>query len=180
MAEGTFMSARMRLTIVGVLSSMALLARPAVVEASVAITVPATVNLGSGPTGAGTRSAQLDTVQVTATGILNVLLPSFTATVSSTTFTTGAGTAAQTVPKASISYWSGPVTASTGSQTAVPGQLTSLLAQDLSVPRTAFASSGSVLTVTTITTSWKPTLVVAIPAAAVAGTYTATITHSVA
>jgi hypothetical protein len=142
--------------------------------ATLGITVPATVNLGAAPTGAGTLSAQMGTITVTASGLV---APTFTATVSTTTFTTGTGQPAQTVPAASIFYWSGPVTASTGLQTAVPGQLTALQAQALSSPLTAFSSSGAVLT---ITTSWDPTIVVHIPAAVVAGTYTGTITHSVA
>ncbi len=148
-----------------------------VAEASVSITVPASVNLGTSPTGAGTLTAQLGTIQVTAVGVAGVLLPSFTAMVSSTTFTTGGKTASETIGKTSVAYWSGPVTASSGLQTAVPGQATALLKQDLSISRTAFSSSGTVLT---ITTSWNPTIVITIPAAAVAGTYTGTITHSVA
>ncbi len=116
----------------------------------------------------------MGTVTVTASGLV---APSFTATVSSSNFTTGTGTPAETVLRASISYWSGPATASSGAQTAVPGQLTALQAQALSAPRTAFTSTGLVLS---ISTSWNPTIVVSIPAAAVAGSYTGTITHSVA
>jgi len=164
------------LAIVAALSASIILATPSVAGADVAITVPAVVNLGAAPTGAGKLSAQLGTVKVTATGVVG-LLASFTATVSSTNFSTGTGTTAETVPKTSVSYWSGPMTASSGDQAAVPGQLTALQALSLSGPRTAFASSGTVLT---ITASWNPTIVVSIPAAAVAGSYTGTITHSVA
>ena len=171
------MTARRRAAIAAALCGFAILATPSVAGADVAITVPATVNLGAAPTGAGQLSAQLGTVKVTATGVLGLLLPSFTATVSSTNFTTGGRTTAETVPKSSVSYWSGPTTASSGAQTAVPGQLTALQALPLSTSLTAFASSGTVLT---ITTSWNPTIVVNIPAAAVAGSYTGTITHSVA
>jgi hypothetical protein len=49
--------------------------------------------------------------------------------------------------------------------------------QSLSVSRTAFRSTGLVLS---ISTSWNPTIVIDIPDAAVAGTYSGTITHSVA
>jgi len=145
-------------------------------HAAVAITVPSSVNLGSVPTGTSSLSLQLGTVTATATGVL-FLLPSFTASVSSTSFRTGAGGTSETIATSSISYWSGPATATTGAQTPVPGQAVAGLAQNLSVSRTAFSSSGLVLS---ITTSWNPTIVVAIPAAAVAGTYTGTITHSVA
>lgn len=159
---------------IGLVGGLVLLATPSAAGAALAISVPSTANLGSAPTGAGARSAQLGTVTVTASGLV---LPSFTATVSATNFTTGGATAAETVAKASISYWSGPVTASSGAQSPVPGQLTALQAQALSVPRTAFASTGLVLS---ISTSWNPTIVINIPAAIVAGTYTGTITHSVA
>jgi len=168
------MTVRRRLALSAILSGFIILATPSLAAAALAITVPSSAGLGTVPTGAGTRSAQLGTVEVTASGLV---APSYTAQVSSTTFTTGGQSVAETIPKASISYWSGPVTTSTGLQTAVPGQLTALQAQALSTTRTAFSSTGLVLS---ITTSWNPTIIVAIPAAAVAGTYTGTITHSVA
>jgi len=160
--------------VVGI-AAFLVLATPALAHA-VAITVPSSSNLGSVPSGTASFSARLGTVTASDDGSL-LLLPSFTASVTATNFTTGAGSVAETVPKASISYWSGPVTASTGSQTAVPGQLTALQAVTLSQSRTAFSSSGLVLS---ISTSWNPTIVINIPAAAIAGTYTGTITHSVA
>lgn len=168
--------ARRRLLVAGTLSGLGSLMAPSGADAAVSITVPTSAQIGTVASGSTTLSAQLGTVKVTASGAL-LLFPSFTATVTSTTFTTGGATAAETIPKASISYWSGPVTASSGSQTAVPGQLTALQAVPLSAPRTAFASTGTVLT---ITTSWNPTIVITIPPTAVAGTYTGTITHSAA
>jgi hypothetical protein len=162
------------MAIAGGLSVLALFATQSPAGAALAITVAGTVDLGTAPTGAGTRSAQLGTVRVTASGLV---VPSFVAMVASTDFTTGAGTAPETISKASISYWSGPVTASSGLQTAVPGQLTAVQAQPLSSSRTAFSSTGLVLS---ISTSWNPTVVVSVPAAAIAGPYTGTITHSVA
>ncbi|MGH9155496.1 MAG: hypothetical protein ACRD1K_06615 [Acidimicrobiales bacterium] len=173
MTEGVFGRARRRLTSVGILGGFVVLALPAAAGAA-SISVPGTVNLGSVPTGAGTLSAQMGTVTATASGIV---LPSFVATVSSTDFTTGGGSSAQTIAKASISYWSGPVTASIGAQTPLPGQLTALQKVSLSTSREAFRSSGLVLS---MSTSWNPTIVITIPAAVVAGTYTGTITHSVA
>lgn len=159
--------------VVGI-AAFVVVATPSLAQAALAITVPAsTVNLGSVPTGTSSLSAQLGTVTVTA----SVVPLTWVATVSSTNFTTGSATTAETVAKASISYWSGPVTASSGVGVRTPGQLTALLAQSLSVPRTAFSLSVSLVSTST---SWNPTIVVAIPAAAVAGTYTGTITHSVA
>ncbi|MGH9128923.1 MAG: hypothetical protein ACRD0E_08355 [Acidimicrobiales bacterium] len=163
---------------VGLLVGLVVLATPSVAAATVSISVPTTANLGSAPTGGGTLSAQLGAVTVSATGVLGLLLPSFTATVSSTSFATGGGSTAETIPAASIFYWSGPATATAGLQTPVPGQLTANLAQSLSSsPVTAFKSSGTVLS---ITTTWDPTIVVHIPAAVVAGTYVGTITQSAA
>ncbi|MEU9047606.1 MULTISPECIES: hypothetical protein [unclassified Kitasatospora] len=60
--------------------------------------------------------------------------------------------------------------------TVTPGESSASAAQSLSSSRTAFASTGS----GNNSTSWAPTLVVNVPAAAVRGTYTATVTHSVA
>lgn len=156
---------------------LAILANPSIATA-LAITVPTTVvDLGSVPSGTLSISHNLGAVSVTATGILGLLLPSFNASVSTTTFTTGAGAPSQTIPTSAISYWSGPTTSTTGLQTAVPGQVDAAHAVSLSAGAPAFSSSGLVLT---ITTTWNPTIVIAIPAAAVAGTYTGTITHSVA
>jgi hypothetical protein len=142
------------------------------------ISAPASKNLGSVPTGTSTFSAQLGTVTASASGILG-LAPSFTATVSATVFRTGAGGPSQTISKASILYWSGPATAFSGALLGgfTPGQASASLSQDLSVPRVAFA--GAALA-GTISASWSPTIVINLPAAAVAGTYSGTITHSVA
>ena len=139
-------------------------------HAALAITVPASVSLGSVPSGTGTVSGQLGSVTVTASGLV---APSFVATVSTTTFT---GPGGQTIPSSSISYWSGPATAAL-LQNATPGQASAAQAQNLSVSRQAFSSTGLALS---ITTAWNPTIVITIPVAAVAGTYTGTITHSVA
>lgn len=142
------------------------------------ISVPPPKNLGSVPTGTSTFSAQLGTVTASASGILGVA-PSFTATVSATVFRTGGGGPSETVAKASIRYWSGPATAFSGALVGgfTAGQPTAALAQDLSVARVAF--SGSALA-GTISASWNPTIVINLPASAVAGSYSGTITHSVA
>lgn len=154
-------------------ATLLVLVTPSLAHAALAITVPSAQNFGSVASGTSSFSQQLGTVTVTASGLI---LPSFTATVSATNFTTGAGGAAQTINKSSISYWSGPATVAL-LQNATPGQATAAQAQSLSSSRTAFSSTGLVLS---ITTAWNPTIVVAIPAAAVAGTYSGTITHSVA
>jgi large repetitive protein len=139
-----------------------------------AITAPPSAALPSASPG-GTSSAQLGTV--TVTDQRGLATSSWTATVTATTFVTGAGAPAQTIPLTQITYWSGPVTSITGSGTFTPGQANAAAAVNLTVPRTAFTlTSGSPANSAT----WNPTLSVSIPAAAVAGTYIATITHSVA
>ena len=139
------------------------------------ISAPATADLGSAATNAGTLSGSLGTV--TVTDQRGALLATWTAAVSSTDFTTGGATAAETIAASDVSYWSGLATTTSGTVVAVPGQLTALLAQDLGTERTAFATTAAV---GNNSVSWSPTVVVNIPAAAVAGTYTGTITHSVA
>ena len=134
-----------------------------------------TVNLGSAATGASTVSAQLGTV--TVTDARGALAGSWTATASSTDFTTGGATADETVTKGNIYYWSGAATASSGTAVFTPGQLLVANETALSSAKTAFSASAIV---GNDSASWNPTIDVHIPAAAVAGTYTGTITHSVA
>lgn len=144
-------------------------------RAALSITTPPTASLGSKATGAGTLGVQLGTVTVTVTGLIGV----WTATVSSTDCTTGGATANETISHSVLSYWSGPATASTGSiSLSTPGQATAAQAQSLSTSRTAF--SATVISLLVGTLSWRPTLSLAVPAQAVAGTYTCTLTHSVA
>ena len=161
--------------IAGGMTALLLLATVSAAGAAVAITVPSSKNLGTTATGSARLSAQLGSVSVTASGLV---APSFTATVSTTVFVTGSGGTNQTIGKASIRYWSGPATSVTGLLGGgTPGQPTAATAQDLSVSRTAFSGQGTLLS---ISATWNPTLIVDIPAGAVAGTYTGTITHSVA
>ena len=141
---------------------------------ALAISVPASVALGSGNPGASI-SAQLGAVTVTDTRAL--LTATWTTTVTTSSFTTGGATTPETIPITAISYWSGAATSTTGSGTFTPGQANAGAAAVLSTGRTAFALTGGV---GNNTASWNPTIVIAVPAAAVNGTYTGTITHSVA
>ena len=138
------------------------------------ITVPSSAALPSVSPG-GTTSAQLGTV--TVNDFRGMATASWTATVTATTFVTGGATAPETIPLTRITYWSGPATVTTGTGTFTPGQASPAAAVNLTVPRTAFTlTAGSSVN----SASWNPTLSVSVPAAALAGTYTATITHSVA
>lgn len=142
---------------------------------ALAITAPASANLGSAATGSSTASAQLGAVSVSDGR--GALLGSWTGSVSSTDFTTGGNTANETIAKASVDYWSGAATASSGVGVFTPGQLTALLKTTLSTGRTAFAAA-SVVGNNSVT--WNPTVIINVPSAAVAGTYSGTITHSIA
>jgi len=143
---------------------------------SLSITVPGTtVNLGSVSVAASSVTGQLGTVTVSdGRGLLS---GSWTSTALSSKFTTGGATAAETILATNVSYWSGAATATSGVGTLLGSQLTSGLAVVISAAQTAF-TGGSL--VGNNSASWNPTLVVAIPAAAVVGTYTGTVTHTVA
>lgn len=148
---------------------------PAQQGGSLSISAPAASTLSSGPTGSGSLSAQLGAV--TVTDGRDAINSSWTATVAASSFTTGDATAAETIARSNVSYWSGPATATSGIGALTPGQLTAIDSAELSVPRTAFSGAGAVGN-TEVT--WNPTVDVTIPASAVAGSYTGSITHSVA
>ena len=140
-----------------------------------AITPPASANLGSVATGTANTSAQLGSISISDGR--GALLGTWTSSVSSTDFTTGGATSNETIAKAQADYWSGAATATTGVGTFTPGQANVGAKQALSASRTAFSASS---VVGNNTATWNPTVIVTIPAAAVAGVYTGTITHSVA
>ncbi len=139
------------------------------------ITVPVSVNLGVGTPG-GSLTRTLGVVEVRdVRGPVNP--NTWVATVSASVFVTGAGGPQRTIAPARISYWSGPATRSTGGGVLVPGQPTQAQAVTLDVTRQAFRkTSGN----GNNEVRWSPSIRVAIPAGIVAGTYSGTITHSVA
>ncbi|GAB3149162.1 hypothetical protein GCM10027290_34890 [Micromonospora sonneratiae] len=145
-----------------------------VATSNLVIHVPASASLGSGFPGS-TISGQLGTVQVVdSRAFLNA---TWTASVTSTSFTTGDRSPAETISNHEVDYWSGLPTAVTGLGNVIPGQPTAADAQSLDVPRTAYSkTTGS----GDNSVSWNPTLVIGIPAVAVGGLYSGTVTHSVA
>ncbi len=176
------------LTSAGVGALMVILAAPAVaaptadtivtfsVEAgSLDIVAPAgPIDLGSAPPG-GTLTGQIGPVSVSDTrgGADSV----WTATVFATDFTD----AALTIPFASVEYWSGPVTATTGGGTFVPGQPTAGDAAPLTgTTLTAIPAMAHTGGTGGSTATWNPTLIVNIPITAQIGDYTGTVTHQVA
>jgi hypothetical protein len=149
-------------------------------HAGLSISAPANVNLGSYPTGTTQISVHLGTVTMANTAILG-LVSGMTSTVSFSDFTTAGGGTYKTITKGQFGYWSGPATASSGISLGniLPGQLDLLDAVLMNVPRVAFQTN-SLLQLLGVSVSWNPTIVLNIPPSAVAGTYTGTITHSVA
>jgi hypothetical protein len=140
----------------------------AVVIGTLSITAPASADLGTVAPG-GTASAPLGMVQVTddRAGVAG-----WTATVSSTSFTTGGGTAAETIPVNDILYTISGFDSTTGSAT-----FAWMPATNLSTAGQAAASATNVHGDNSA--SWNPLIQVAVPSWAVGGRYSATITHSV-
>jgi hypothetical protein len=138
------------------------------------ITAPATAPLGTGAPGT-TISAPLGTVTVSDNRAL--LAASWTATASSTDWTTGTATAAETIPVSDVGYAVGTITA-TGTITTTGTDLPAgTAAGDLSsTAQTVVAGTAGV---GDNSATWDPTISVAVPASAVGGAYTGTITHSV-
>ena len=134
------------------------------------ITVPATAVLGSGAPGTTIGPTALGAVTVTDNRAL--LLASWTATVSSTAFVTGGGTAAETIPVGDATYTTGLPT-HTGLITVLPTASVTLSATSQTVVTGTLGVGNN-------SAAWNPTVAIAVPAAAVTGTYAGTITHSVA
>ena len=134
------------------------------------MTAPSSAAIGAGDPGttiAGALGA------VTVTDVRAALDATWTATASSTAWTTGGGTPAETIPAGDVTYTAGALTASTGTATFAP--------------QAPFALSGAphdTVITTAITgnntATWDPTLTVAVPPAAVGGVYAGTISQSVA
>ncbi|MEH1098308.1 hypothetical protein [Micromonospora sp. CPCC 205561] len=180
---------RIAVGVVAACASLPLVASPAVaaptdttvvtlnvVGAGLDIEAPETANLGSALPGTA-LSGSIGTVRVIdQRGSADA---SWTATVSTTDFETGGGGASERILASEIDYWSGPATEQAGNGTFVPGQLTAADAEPLDTvnPLIAFQHTGGT---GVNSAAWAPTLIVNIPASAVVGTYTGTVTHSVA
>jgi hypothetical protein len=132
------------------------------------LTAPDSVDLGTNGPGT-TIAGALGTVTVTDDRAL--LAAAWTVVASSSDWTTGGGTPAETIPAGDVGYDPGAIT-TTGTITAT------------GTPITLSATPAQVVTGTDgvgdNTASWDPTISVAVPAAAVVGAYTGTLTQSVA
>lgn len=139
-----------------------------VTSGALTLTAPISANLGSGAPGT-VISNVLGTVTVTDNRAL--LAASWVVTASSTSFTTGGGTGNEIIPATDATYSPGSVT-TTGTITATPTNTTLS-----STPQTVVTGSAGV---GDNTASWNPAIAVSVPAAAVSGGYTGTLTESVA
>ena len=136
----------------------------AITAGGLATTVPASVAFAAVSTGAASASGLLGPVSVVDTR--GALLNSWTATVTSTAFVTGTSTPGETVTEPNVAYASGASTAHSGLGAFVPGT------KALPPTHTAFAGNSS--------TTWNPTVTFTLQSSQVAGTYSGTVTHSVA
>jgi hypothetical protein len=139
----------------------------AVSSGAIAMTAPSAVFIGAGAP-ATTISGSVGTTVVTDDRAQ--LAASWTATASSSAFTTGAASPAETIPTGDVGYVPGAIT-TTGTITATG---TTITLSGTAVPVVAGTAG-----VGNNTATWDPTLSVAVPAAAVVGTYTGTLTQSV-
>ena len=139
-----------------------------VIGGALSITAPGSSNLGSVSVGS-ILSADLGAVQVTDNRGFGA---GWTATVSSTSFATGGGTPAETIPVGDASYNITALSQATGPATFTPVPVT-----QLSTAPQPVVSATNVTGNTTVT--WNPMITVTVPPTAIVGLYTATITHSV-
>jgi hypothetical protein len=136
------------------------------------VSVPATANLSSvSSTLIGTSSLSGSLGSISVTDNRGGLAVVWTATVSSTDFTTGGGSTHETITKTNVGYNPGTISAS-GIGTAVGTPAVSLVTSAPVVAATGVTGAESA--------SWSPTVSVNVPSGSVAGTYTGTITHSIA
>lgn len=138
-----------------------------VTTGALSMTAPTTADLGSGAPGA-TITGALGAVTVTDDRAL--LTAAWTATAGASDWTTGGGTPAETIPATDVGYDPGAIT-TTGTITAT------------GTPITLSGTATPVVTATDgvgdNTASWNPAIAVAVPASAVGGDYTGTLTQSV-
>jgi hypothetical protein len=137
------------------------------------ITVPAsTVNLATVAAGSLTATGSLgDTSVSDQRGAVGA---AWTLTASSTNFVTGGATTNETVANSSVSYLAGPSTSVTPALAGIFTPVGTALSLGSAQTAGAFAGSG------VNTVHWAPTIAFVLSANQVAGTYTGTITQSVA
>lgn len=146
----------------------------AITAGSLDISVPTSVVLATGTVNTGALSAAGQLGAVTVNDTRGALLNSWTTTVTTTAFTTGTSpTANQTVAASNVAYQSGASTATTGLGTFVPTLTPTAIGTGVTGASWTGASGNDSAT-------WNPTITFTLLTSQVAGTYSGTITHSVA
>jgi len=135
-----------------------------VTSGALTLSVPAATSLGSGAPGT-TVSAPIGPMTVTDDRAL--LSASWTVTAAQTDFSAGGST----IPATDATYSPGTIT-TTGTITVTPTDVTLSNSSQTVVTGTSGVGDN--------TASWNPTVSVAVPVSAVGGTYTGTLTQSVA
>lgn len=138
-----------------------------VTSGALAMTAPVSANLSSGAPGT-TISGALGPVTVTDSRAL--LAAAWTTVASASDWTTGGAAPAETIPAADVGYDPGSVT-TTGVITATGTPVTLSGTPATVVDGTAGVGNN--------TATWNPAISVAVPASAVGGVYTGTLTQSV-
>jgi len=134
------------------------------------MTAPASANLGAGDPGTtitGTLGGNVVVTDLRAT-----LGGAWTATASSTDWTTGAGTTNEIIPAGDATYTPGTIAVTGTSNAATQGHTITLSGSPQNVVTATVTGNN--------TATWDPTIAVAVPTAAVGGVYTAILTQSVA
>ncbi len=139
-----------------------------IISGPLAITAPASADLGSGPPGSAIQG-NLGTVQVTDNRGFGA---DWTASVSSTSFITGSGSPAEVIPAGNARYNISGLSSATGSATFTVTPSVGLDANPQAVV-TATSVAGNTAA------SWDPLIQVDVPGGAIGGNYSATIIHSV-
>ena len=147
---------------------------------ALSLTAPDTVNLGSGAPGTtspGVLGGGAAGPSVVVTDDRALLTASWIATASASSWTTGSATPAEIIPVTDVGYTVGPIT-TTGTITATAtNRLAGTVAGDLSgAPQAVVTGTAGV---GDNTAGWDPAISVAVPASAVGGIYTGTLTQSV-
>jgi hypothetical protein len=147
---------------------------------ALSLTAPTTVNLGSGAPGTtitGPLGGGAAGPSVVVTDDRALLTASWIATASASSWTTGAATPAEVIPVTDVGYTVGPIT-TTGTITATAtNRPAGTAAGDLSGAAQAVVTGTA--GVGDNTAGWDPAISVAVPASAVGGIYTGTLTQSV-
>ena len=136
---------------------------------TLSLTAPGSADLGTGAVGS-TITGSLGPVSVTDDRALDVA--SWTVTAASSDWTTGAASLTETIPASDVAYTVGPITTT--------GTISTLGTDILALSGTATPVVAGTAGVGDNGATWTPTISVAVPAGAVAGGYSGTITQSVA